>query len=113
MNAALGNVGTTVIYTETAEAEPTDQVQSLRNLVDDMTAGRVDALIILGGNPVYTAPADLSLDTAMSKVAFRVHLGLTRTRHPRSATGRSPKPTFSNRGAMREVMTAPPRSCSR
>jgi molybdopterin-containing oxidoreductase family iron-sulfur binding subunit len=76
MNAALGNVGTTVIYTETAEAEPTDQVQSLRNLVDDMSAGKVDALIILGGNPVYTAPADLSLDTAMSKVAFRVHLGL-------------------------------------
>ena len=41
-----------------------------------MNAGKVDALVILGGNPVFTAPADLDFTGALSKVATRVHLGL-------------------------------------
>ena len=76
MNQALGNVGKTVVYTEPVEAEPVDQLQSLRDLVADMNAGRVDALVIVGGNPVYTAPADLKLAEAMGKVPLRVHLSL-------------------------------------
>ena len=76
MNAALGNAGRTVVYTEPAEAEPVDQLQSLRELADDMSAGRVDALVIIGGNPVYTAPVDLQFADAMNKVPFRVHLSL-------------------------------------
>ena len=43
MNAALGNVGQTVVYTDPIEAEPVDQLQSLRDLVADMDAGKVDA----------------------------------------------------------------------
>jgi molybdopterin-containing oxidoreductase family iron-sulfur binding subunit len=74
MNAALANSGTTVVYTDPVEAEPTDQLQSLRALTADMTAGRVDALLILGGNPVYTAPADLQFAAEMSKVPFCAHL---------------------------------------
>ena len=41
-----------------------------------MNAGSVDALIIVGGNPVYTAPVDLQFADAMAKVPFRVHLSL-------------------------------------
>ena len=41
-----------------------------------MSAGRVDVLVIVGGNPVYTAPADIAFADAMSKVALRVHLSL-------------------------------------
>ncbi|MES1254685.1 MAG: TAT-variant-translocated molybdopterin oxidoreductase, partial [Acidobacteriota bacterium] len=59
MNAALGNAGTTVVYTDPVEAEPVDHVQSLHDLVADMNAGKVVALVVLGGNPVYTSPADL------------------------------------------------------
>jgi molybdopterin-containing oxidoreductase family iron-sulfur binding subunit len=33
-------------------------------------------LIIVGGNPAYTAPADLKFGEALKKVATRVHLGL-------------------------------------
>ena len=33
-----------------------------------MNAGKVDVLVILGGNPVYTAPADLQFADAMDKV---------------------------------------------
>src|SRR5260221_11831242 len=59
MNAQLGNVGRTVVYTQPVEAEPVNQLDSLRDLVADMTTGKVDLLLIVGGNPVYTAPADL------------------------------------------------------
>src|SRR5207253_8426936 len=76
MNAALGNVGNTVVYTQPVEAEPTDQVASLRDLVSDMKAGKVAVLVILAGNPVYTAPADLDFAGALGHVALRVHLSL-------------------------------------
>jgi len=76
MNQSLGNAGRTVVYTDPAEAAPTDQLQSLRDLTADMNAGKVDVLVILGGNPVYTAPADLGFSEAMDKVQLRVHLGM-------------------------------------
>jgi molybdopterin-containing oxidoreductase family iron-sulfur binding subunit len=76
MNDALGNVGTTVVYTQTAEAVPMDQVGGLKELAGEMHAGTVEFLLIMGGNPVYTAPVDLKFADAMDKVAVRVHLGL-------------------------------------
>ena len=51
MNEALGNVGQTVVYTNSVEAEPIDQLASLQNLVADMDAGAVDLLVIVSGNP--------------------------------------------------------------
>jgi molybdopterin-containing oxidoreductase family iron-sulfur binding subunit len=75
MNEALGNVGKTVSYAPAAEARPVDSMSSLRELVADMNAGRVEVLLVLGGNPVYTAPADLDFVSAMDKVKLRVHLG--------------------------------------
>jgi MoCo/4Fe-4S cofactor protein with predicted Tat translocation signal len=76
MNQTLGNVGATVIYTDPVEAEPIDQVGSLKALVADMNAGRVDLLLILGGNPVYTAPGDLKFADALNNVQLRAHLSL-------------------------------------
>ncbi|HZR24590.1 MAG TPA: TAT-variant-translocated molybdopterin oxidoreductase [Vicinamibacterales bacterium] len=76
MNQALGNVGRTVVYTQPVEAEPVNQLDSIRDLVADMAAGKVDVLVILGGNPVYTAPSDLNFADAMGKVQLRVHLSL-------------------------------------
>ena len=76
MNDRLGNVGKTVVYTQTAEAEPVDQLASIRDLVADMSAGKVDLLVILGGNPVYTAPVDLKFADALGKVQLRAHLSL-------------------------------------
>ncbi len=76
MNAALGNVGTTVRYVESPEAEPVNHLASLRQLVADMRAGNVQALLILDGNPVYTAPADLDFVAALAQVPLSVHLSL-------------------------------------
>jgi molybdopterin-containing oxidoreductase family iron-sulfur binding subunit len=76
MNAALGNAGQTVLYTDSVEPHPVDQVQSIRELTAAMAAGQVDTLLIIGGNPVYTAPADLQFGDQMSKVRMRAHLSL-------------------------------------
>ncbi|MFN8059789.1 MAG: TAT-variant-translocated molybdopterin oxidoreductase [Vicinamibacterales bacterium] len=76
MNAALGNVGTTVSYIEPIEAEPVEHLASIEALAKDMAAGKVDVLVIAGANPVYAAPADLDFALQMEKVAVRVHLGL-------------------------------------
>ena len=76
MNQALGNAGKTVVYTQTAEAEPVNQLESIRDLVADMNAGKVDLLVIVGGNPVYSAPVDLRFADALNKVQLRVHHSL-------------------------------------
>ncbi len=75
INNALGNVGKTVFYTDPIEANSVDQTQSLRELVTDIDAGKVDVLIILAGNPAYNTPVDLRLDfDRLSKVKLRAHL---------------------------------------
>ncbi|MGH9944734.1 MAG: TAT-variant-translocated molybdopterin oxidoreductase, partial [Pyrinomonadaceae bacterium] len=77
INGALGNVGQTVRYTEPVEVAPVDHVASLRELVEAIDRGQVEILIFVGGNPVYTTPADLKLDKArLDKVPLRAHLSL-------------------------------------
>jgi Fe-S-cluster-containing dehydrogenase component len=78
INASLGNVGKTVFYTDPADANPINQTESIKDLVADMRGGKVDLLIILGGNPAYDAPADLNFADAMmnTKIPLRVHHGL-------------------------------------
>jgi molybdopterin-containing oxidoreductase family iron-sulfur binding subunit len=76
INATLGGVGKTVVYTAPVEASPVDQLASLKELAADMDRGAVSLLVILGGNPVFTAPADLDFAGKLDKVAMRVHLGL-------------------------------------
>jgi MoCo/4Fe-4S cofactor protein with predicted Tat translocation signal len=79
INAALGNVGATVYYTEPVEFTPegaADDMAELRNLVGEMNAGKAQTLLILGGNPIFTAPADLGFGEALEKVPLRVHHGL-------------------------------------
>ncbi|MCA1604266.1 MAG: 4Fe-4S dicluster domain-containing protein, partial [Acidobacteria bacterium] len=76
MNNALGSVGKTVFYTDPIEAISVDQRQSLQELLNDIDGGRVEMLVIIGGNPVYNTPADLKLDKdRMFKTKLRVHLG--------------------------------------
>jgi MoCo/4Fe-4S cofactor protein with predicted Tat translocation signal len=76
LNQSLGNVGKTVYFTEPLEANPVNQIESLRELVNDLDAGKVELLVILGGNPVYDAPADFDFGPALLKAKLRVHSGL-------------------------------------
>lgn len=75
MNASLGNVGKTVLYTDPVVANPGDLNAGLKTLVADMNSGAVQMLLVLGANPVYTAPVDLGFADAMKKVGTRIHLG--------------------------------------
>jgi len=72
MNEALGNVGSTITYT--ALPDQTVHGDSIRSLVEALDADAVDTLVILGGNPVYDAPANLDFAAAMGKAANVVHL---------------------------------------
>ena len=77
INAKLGNVGKTVFYTEPVDANPVNRNESLHELVEDMRAGKVDLLLILGGNPAYDAPAELEFASALKSnaVNLKVFLG--------------------------------------
>lgn len=76
LNVTLENVGKTVVYTDPVEANPGNQIESLRELVSDINAGQVTRLVILSGNPVFTAPADLQFAESLLKVKERIHLSL-------------------------------------
>ena len=76
INATLANAGQSVIYTDPVEANPTDQIGSLRDLVADLAKGQVQALVMIGCNPAYNAPADLPLRDYLPKAVLRVHSGL-------------------------------------
>lgn len=74
INASLGNVGKTVVYTEALEANPVDQFASLRDLTNAMDSGSVKVLLILGGNPVYDAPADFEFQSKLKKAQTVFHV---------------------------------------
>jgi molybdopterin-containing oxidoreductase family iron-sulfur binding subunit len=74
LNTHLGNSGKTVSYYETKDAE-LPSVSSLASLVSAMKAGTVTTLVVLGGNPVFDAPADLGFASAMAKVPHSIALG--------------------------------------
>ena len=76
INTQLGNIGTTVLVTDPIEVAPANQAASITQLVQDMNAGTVQALIVLGGNPIFDAPADLQFEKAYERVPFRAHLSL-------------------------------------
>ncbi len=76
MNQALGNVDRTVIHTDPVAANPVPQNASLRELAANMEAGKVAMLLILGGNPLFNAPADLNFADKFAKVKTRIHLSL-------------------------------------
>ena len=78
INHKLGNVGKTVLYSDPVDANPINQVESIKDLAADIGAGKVDLLLILGGNPAYDTPTDLNFAELLksNKVPLRVHHGL-------------------------------------
>jgi MoCo/4Fe-4S cofactor protein with predicted Tat translocation signal len=76
INTALGNVGRTVLVaSEPLNPLPSDQIADMKNLVADLNAGKVEWLIILNANPIYSAPSDLDFLSAFNKAKTVVHLG--------------------------------------
>jgi molybdopterin-containing oxidoreductase family iron-sulfur binding subunit len=76
INQLLENNGKTVVLTASLEQKPVDQYADIQALVGELTAGQVDLLLILGGNPVFDAPASLNLRGAVQLAKQRVRVGL-------------------------------------
>jgi MoCo/4Fe-4S cofactor protein with predicted Tat translocation signal len=74
LNTALGNTGKTVSYYETKDAS-LPSLSSLASVVSALAAGTIKTLVILGGNPVFDAPADLDFAAAMAKATQSIALG--------------------------------------
>jgi len=75
INQALGAVGTTVSFVKPFD-ESAEGPASLAALTESITKKEVDTLVILGGNPVFSAPADVGFAAALQSVPFSAHLSL-------------------------------------
>ena len=71
MNAALGNTGKTV---KLVASDVLPGLPGLDELVAVIKARGVKTLVMLGGNPALTAPAELDFKALMGSVATTVHL---------------------------------------
>ncbi len=78
INSSLGSVGENLPVRVWApvEARPDGKVIDLPTLVDQMAKKQVDTLLLLGGNPAYTAPVDVPFAEALKNVPVKVHVGL-------------------------------------
>ncbi|PYK51892.1 MAG: molybdopterin oxidoreductase, partial [Verrucomicrobia bacterium] len=70
INEQLGDFGSRII---SPHIDPTNHLDSLGQLVEEMKSGAVNLLVILAGNPVYNAPVDIDFEGALRKVKLRVH----------------------------------------
>jgi molybdopterin-containing oxidoreductase family iron-sulfur binding subunit len=76
INAGIGAVGATVTYAPVADPDEIDVTVDIKALADAIASKQVDGLVILGGNPVYDAPGDLSFGDKLASVPFSVHASL-------------------------------------
>ncbi|HYZ72657.1 MAG TPA: 4Fe-4S dicluster domain-containing protein, partial [Chthoniobacterales bacterium] len=76
INASLGNIGKTLNYREVFGASLPASLKGLTELSQDLGSGQVEALIIVGGNPIFDAPADLEFERKLSQLRFTLHLSL-------------------------------------
>ncbi len=70
INVALGSVGSAVHLKPAAPSASA----GLSDLARELNAGSVDTLVILAGNPVYTAPADLNWAATQRKAKTVIRL---------------------------------------
>ncbi len=74
LNDLLDNFGSTTHLT-VEPSQPRDTAD-LMDLAERMRRGRVNTLVIVGGNPVFNAPGDVALAEAMRHVPVVIRLGL-------------------------------------
>jgi MoCo/4Fe-4S cofactor protein with predicted Tat translocation signal len=72
LNAALGNNGKTVFFSEIPQAPVNTDLAALAG---ELAALQIDTLVILGGNPALTAPADLKWSEAQKKAKDIIRFG--------------------------------------
>ena len=68
MNLALGNNGRTVHYLDVPHLDDQNNAEVMADAVASMASGSVDTVVLVGTNPVFTAPADLDFAEALGNV---------------------------------------------
>ncbi len=91
LNQLLGNAGRTVEY---LPAESSDPIAELGAVTEGLNAGRYKTVVVIGGNPVYDAPADFGFAEAYAKAEERVHLSLYRNETSEASTWQLPRTHF-------------------
>ncbi|TWU43443.1 Tetrathionate reductase subunit B precursor [Novipirellula aureliae] len=74
LNKKLGSYGTLQNFTPTVDGDLGDYA-TLEELVEKIDNGEVDSLIVLGGNPVATAPGNVDIASAIGKLDHSIYLG--------------------------------------
>ncbi|NPD69501.1 TAT-variant-translocated molybdopterin oxidoreductase [Lichenicola cladoniae] len=70
-NARLGNLGASVLQTES----PVAAAEDVASLLAAMQAGQVQTLVMIGTNPLYDMPADLDFAARLEHVPLKIHAG--------------------------------------
>ena len=76
VNEKLGAFGKTVEFSAPVLPKSVNQLNDLTALKQSLEAMQVKILLVLGGNPAFTAPADFKLAELIRSVPFSAHLGL-------------------------------------
>ena len=74
LNQKLGNIGVTVDLLDIQDDQEMLGAISLKEFADKLASGSVQDLWILGGNPVYGAPAELDLAKKIAAIEHSVYL---------------------------------------
>ncbi len=74
INTALGSEAMAFTPVDRS-AQVSSGIEALAELTAEMSGGQVSTLFVFGGNPAYTAPANLDFSSAMGQVGRRIHLG--------------------------------------
>jgi len=93
INEALGNLGQSVRYVVPADKALPSR-KSLAQLAQKMQAGEVKTLVIVGGNPAFTAPVDLHFTAALKKVETVIQMASHVDETARYATWHLPQAHF-------------------
>ena len=92
INWALGNAEQTIQFYPAADKDATvDALADLAGLTKEMAAGGIDHLLILGQDPVYSAPSDLAFGEALTKVKHVIHLSRGFNQTSRAAEWHAPE----------------------
>ena len=86
----LGAIGRTIVPIDPPDRLDGLEPGSLASLADSVRAGRVETLLVVGGNPAYDSPGSIDFADALGRVPFSAHLGLHRNETARLATWHLP-----------------------
>jgi len=94
INQKIGAIDSTLALLAEPNENVIDHVQSISDLTNRLKSKQVSTLIILGGNPVYDAPADLDFPGAMASAKTSIHLSLYDDETSRTCTWHVPRAHF-------------------